>query len=939
MKSTCSLLGFFVTAFLSGSLASTRGDISHYQAAVKNEAGLISYYTFDAEDASDFRSVNPGTIVGTVSFDAGLGHGANKALVLKGTGHVNLGGVDSFDFVGVNGTVEAWIRADWKTSPGYNPAIFSDRDGGPVNWSVHMNADKRTAGLWNGSSYEPLALPATGTNWHHLAVVFDTNPESGTSRFTLYWDGSPVGHTTQALGPSPESPTQLGSASASGLERWIGALDEVAFYSEALSAAAIQAHYTAFLVGDPPSILTQPQGGIFLQGVQLALSVEAKGAGLSYQWYQNNLPVPNATDSALTLNQLGAVHIGAYQVVVANAAGGATSAVAQVELGDLPGKLIQYQAAVRSEPSLISLYSFDHLDAQDSKDNHHGTSQGQVAYADGMGGGAGKALILNSAGHVNLGQVEAFSFASGKGTIESWVRADWTSALGLNPTLFANRDGGSVTWSIHMNDSKDGIGLWNGNNYLPQPTPGTGTAWHHLAVVFDTDNATGDPRFLVYWDGVSAGGAPQGLGMLADLPVQLGSSSASGQERWVGALDEVAFYSDALDAAAIQAHYTAFIAGDPPLITVQPRGGSYFANSSLTLRVGAQGLDLSYQWLKNGLPIEGANTPNLSFGALTASDVASYRVRVSNPAGSVESESAVVTVIVPDLARYQKTIRDEPDLISFYTFDTGDAMDSKSANHGIVVDAVDFQTGVGGGADQALVLDGYGHVDLSQVSVFDFASGKGTVEAWLRADWTSGPGYNPTVFADRDGGPVNWSVHLNAGKEAAGLWNGSTHQPMPVANTGFLWHHLAVVFDVDNESGSSTFTLYWDGLPVGTTLQALGPSPDAPTELGSASVLGQERWIGALDEVAFYSGALSAKAIQNHYQALLGGSLEPPVLSCSRSGSQVVLSWPAETTGFTLESAAVLPADSWAPVPGVVNNSVTLDASSGTRFFCLRSGP
>jgi hypothetical protein len=911
--------------------------MSTYKTTVKNEPALISYYTFDSEDATDSRASNNGTIVGTVNFEPGIGEGSNKALVLKGVGHVDLGFVDAFNYGSTAGTVEAWIRPDWKTSPGYNPAIFTDRDGGPVNWSVHMNGDKSAAGLWNGSSYETLAFPAASTNWHHLAVVFDSDPESGASQFRLYWDGSPTGYTSQALGPSPESPTELGSASASGLERWIGALDEVAFYSEALSAIAIKAHYTAFLVGDPPTILTQPQGGTFLRDVQLTLSVEAKGADLGYQWFQNNVLLPNATNADLPLAQLAAMHAGAYHVVVANAAGGATSTVAQIQLGDLPGKLKQYQTAVQSEPSLISLYSFDTLDANDSKDSNHGTPEGRVAFGDGVGGGAGKALVLNAAGHVNLGQVEAFSFASGKGTIETWVRAGWASPLGLNPAAFANRDGPSVNWSVHMNEGKDGVGLWNGNNYLPLPTPGTGVAWHHLAVVFDTDNATGDPSFTVYWDGVSAGSTQQGLGMIPALPIQLGSALASGQERWVGALDEVAFYSDALNAATVQAHYTAFVAGVPPLITVQPKGGSYFANSSLILLVGAQGLDLSYQWLKNGVTIEGAVNPDLSFTALTANDTASYRVRVTNTAGSVESDAASVTVIVPNMTGYQSRIRQEANLISYYTFDSRDGTDSKSTNHGTAVDTVDFQTGVGGGSDQSLVLDGSGHVDLSQVNAFDFASGKGTVEAWVRADWTASPGYNPTIFADRDGETVNWSVHLNGGKEAAGLWNGSTHQPMPVANTGFLWHHLATVFDVDIASGSSTFTLYWDGLPAGTTFQALGPSPESPTQLGSAAPIGQERWIGALDEVAFYDGALSANTIQNHYQALIGAPVQPPNLSYTRSGTQCTLSWPIDVSGFILETATALPAVSWTLVPGVANNSVTVDASAGTRFFRLKN--
>jgi len=67
--------------------------------------------------------------------------------------------------------VEAWVRADW-TELGYNPCIFSDRDGVLANWSIHLNSDKRAIGMWNGLAYQTIALPDAGMNWHHLAVEF-----------------------------------------------------------------------------------------------------------------------------------------------------------------------------------------------------------------------------------------------------------------------------------------------------------------------------------------------------------------------------------------------------------------------------------------------------------------------------------------------------------------------------------------------------------------------------------------------------------------------------------------------------------------------------------------------------------------------------------------------------------------------------------------------
>jgi hypothetical protein len=62
----------------------------------------------------------------------------------------------------------------------------------------------------------------------------------------------------------------------------------------------------------------------------------------------------------------------------------------------------------------------------------------------------------------------------------------------------------------------------------------------------------------------------------------------------------------------------------------------------------------------------------------------------------------------------------------------------------------------------------------------------------------------------------------------------------------------------------------------------------------------------------------------------------PPTLTIARAGDQVTLSWPGEAQGFTLESAAFLPTEVWTPVPGVVNNNVTITAEAEAQYFRLR---
>ena len=65
-----------------------------------------------------------------------------------------------------------------------------------------------------------------------------------------------------------------------------------------------------------------------------------------------------------------------------------------------------------------------------------------------------------------------------------------------------------------------------------------------------------------------------------------------------------------------------------------------------------------------------------------------------------------------------------------------------------------------------------------------------------------------------------------------------------------------------------------------------------------------------------------------------------PVLSHAIQDGSFVLSWPAESAGWTLESSTDLHiSDSWDPVPGVVNNSVSVPMTAPRNFFRLRKNP
>ncbi|WP_374354990.1 hypothetical protein [Chitinimonas sp.] len=69
---------------------------------------------------------------------------------------------------------------------------------------------------------------------------------------------------------------------------------------------------------------------------------------------------------------------------------------------------------------------------------------------------------------------------------------------------------------------------------------------------------------------------------------------------------------------------------------------------TVTLAVTAIGQGLSYQWYRDGVAIDGANSSSLVLANLQPTDAAHYAVMVSNAVGSAYSRDALVSVVVKD---------------------------------------------------------------------------------------------------------------------------------------------------------------------------------------------------------------------------------------------------------------------------------------------------
>jgi hypothetical protein len=102
----------------------------------------------------------------------------------------------------------------------------------------------------------------------------------------------------------------------------------------------------------------------------------------------------------------------------------------------------------------------------------------------------------------------------------------------------------------------------------------------------------------------------------------------------------------------------------------------------------------------------------------------------------------------------------------------------------------------------------------------------------------------------------------------------------------------------------------------------------------------REWWVNS---VQIRAGRLSNAEIESLGGASADGipiALPPraslPAIQISRSGNDLIISWPADAAGFTLESTPTLTNPTWTPVAGVTNNSATITITGNARFLRLK---
>lgn len=232
-------------------------------------------------------------------------------------------------------TIELWARpVSAPTGGNYRCPIgnfggWGSNGGSGSGWYIYQtpNTPSTFAFIIQGTAVW-INYTYTLFDWYHLVGTFD-----GVNG-TFYVNGVPLGSASGGgYVPNPANALGIGQR-GDGYGFFDGNLDEVAIYTNALSAAKILAHYQLGTNSfrsppTPPSIRQDPISATQYAGQGVQFTVVADGTPtLAYQWYRANTAISGATGTALSFACSTADNGVSYDVVVTNNYGSATSAAA-----------------------------------------------------------------------------------------------------------------------------------------------------------------------------------------------------------------------------------------------------------------------------------------------------------------------------------------------------------------------------------------------------------------------------------------------------------------------------------------------------------------------------------------------------------------------------------------------------------------------------------
>ena len=448
------------------------------------------------------------------------------------------------------------------------------------------------------------------------------------------------------------------------------------------SAGTVTSNTATLTVNLPPTIVTQPQGQSATAGANVSFSVTASGTTpFTYQWRKEGTAISGATNSTFSLGNVQSGDAASYSVVVSNTAGSVTS----------NGAMLTVTAAVVA-PTITSHPQGQSVNAGASVAftvTASGTTPFTYQWRKDGSNLAGATNSTFTLGNVQAAEAGIYTVVVGNsaGSTTSNLAVLTVTPVTATPTISAQpqsqsvQTGGSVTFAVTASGTApltyqwrkgngDISGAINATLMLSNVQSGDGASYS-VVVSNSAGSVNSNAATLTV---TTAGIAPTitaqpesqtvGIGSNVTFRVAVsGTSPFTFQWRLNGAVISGAT-SDTLIlglvAVTSAGSYTVVVTNGfgsvtsspatlsvipAPTITAQLADQSVPVGANVAFTVTAAGAPpLSYQWNKDGRAITGATNSTLALTAVTDADAGTYRVVVTNAAGTAQSRVATLIV-------------------------------------------------------------------------------------------------------------------------------------------------------------------------------------------------------------------------------------------------------------------------------------------------------
>jgi hypothetical protein len=500
---------------------------------------------------------------------------------------------------------------------------------------------------------------------------------AGTPPYTFTWrrNGAPLATTTSS--GYQQSNLQPGDAGA-----YTVTVSNLAGSVTSSPVTITVNPITAPVITSPPADTTANPGesfGLYVNVTRMGPTV------FTYQWSKDGAVLAGATQSSYSKGNASAADAGSYTVTVTNFVGATTSAPARVTVRPPTGPTINYAGDARATVATGGSFSF-YASVGGSQPITYQWFKDGVALAGATGQGFGRNPVTTEhAGVYTLVATNPQGSTTSQPSrlavigpqppviLRAPISQDYAQGDGI---FIGAETGGSSPLTYQWR--KDGVvlaGATGSGLTIASRAAASDSGSYTLTVSNALGSAISEPAIITVRlpdppvISVHPTGRTLYLGDAINLLVQSSGNRGQTTIQWnkdgvaiPGANSEY-YYSSGGATAASAGNYTVTITNPagavtslPARITVRPIAapvivqhpssgsvlpGESFSGLSVSLRSGAG--SVSYQWQRDGTPIPGAISPSYYLSG-SSTVPGTYRVVVTNAAGTATSREAVVTV-------------------------------------------------------------------------------------------------------------------------------------------------------------------------------------------------------------------------------------------------------------------------------------------------------